>query len=217
MGAVSLKTALVVWEALLLGSHAQYTVWQRAVNPAAVVRFAVRVNETGTWSMGHSYGSSSAANSDAVSGWGLTAIWAIEAVTLLVAPVVVGRATLSSVPFCDACDAWCDTKGLVRSTALTDPNELRQKLEGGDFAYVAALPPPAPGSGLEFTRHSCGTCGQMNTLTVTRKVVARNKKGKVVKNETKVLVDKLLVSTDDLRKLVPAAPPVGTAAPPRPA
>ena len=87
--------------------------------------------------------------------------------------------------------------------------ELRQKLEAGDFAHVAALgPPTSDDAAMEFTRHTCGTCGQTNTLTVRNKTVVRDKKGRQTGKGNKVVVDKLLVTPADLTAM--AATPAAT-------
>ena len=206
VGLVGLYAAWVVWEALLF-TDTGVALRQLAVSPNAVVRLAVSVNEQGTWSMGHSYSSSAQRNADAVSGWLLTLIWAAEAAILIGMSMVVGPSMLKSAPFCDACDAWCSSKGVVRSTATVDGAALRQRLEAGDFAHVATLAPAVAGNGMEFTRHSCDSCNRLHTLTVTQKTIVRDKKGKVVTTKAKVVVDKLLVSGDDLAKLAPPAAP----------
>ena len=177
--------------------------------PDVVVDRAVRINAVGTWGIG-STSSSSAATHENTTGVFLALIWLAEAATLVGAALLVGRGMLGSQPFCDACDRWCDGPVAVRTTAApADPSAVRPKLEAGDFAYPATLGPATPDGGLTFSRHTCGGCGRLNTLTVASRSVVRDKKGRARRSANKVLVNKLLVSPDDLTRV---AAPAATAA-----
>lgn len=207
VGLAGLGAAWVVWEATLLKGGLVENVTDLVKHPRAVVDLGVEIEDVGTWSMGHGYGSSPT-RSDNVKGWFLLAIWAGEAATLVGTAAVVGLVMIGSVPFCEACGTWCGPRKLVRSTAtVADPATLKQKLEDGDFAHVATLgPPTGNGDTAEFGVHSCPSCKQFNTLTVTNKSVAHDKKGKVVSNTSATLVDRLIVSSADVAKLSPGAP-----------
>ena len=132
----------------------------------------------------------------------------LEALTLLGGALLLGRATLRTLPFCDACDRWCDGPTVVRNTAVpANPQQVREKLDAGDFAYINTLGPATPAGFLEFAKHTCGGCGRVNTLTVSSRTVVRDKKGKVRQARRKVLVDKLLVTPADLQRLALPPPP----------
>ena len=204
VGLVGLYASWVVWEASLLDGSTADNVKALVLHPSEVVDWGVKIEPVGTWSMGHGY-SGSRTESSNVSGTFLLLIWAAEALILVGMAPIIGRSMIGSVPFCDACGTWCGAKQLVRQTAtVDDPSVVRQRLETGDFAYVDTLGPPAgDGSGLEFHRHTCPSCKQFNTLSVSDRTVVRDKKGKVRSNNVKTVVDKLLVTPADLAKLTP--------------
>ena len=202
---LGLYTAWVAWEAIIMSAVTapHFGPLQRFLHPVAVVQLAVRINEVGTWGTS-SVGSSTAP--EATKGTALAVIWAVEALTILGVPLAAGKLVLGSSPFCDACDRWCEAATTVRFTAPVDGKVLRQKLEAGDFAHVAALGPPTANGGMEFKRQHCNKCGRLNTLTVTRQSVTRDRKGKVKKKRSTVVINKLLVTPDDLRQMAaPAA------------
>lgn len=198
----------VAWEAILVEDMPGHMpVAARVVRPDAVVRLAVQLNEVGTWGERRSYETSSTPV-QTTKGTFLTLIWIAEALTLIGLPLGVGRSMLKNKPFCDTCDAWCTGPRTVRVTDPVDPKLLRERLEAGDFAYVAGLPAPVDeGQTMEFTVYACDTCKQLNTLSVVKRTVKRDRKGTVRSNQAKTIVDKLRVTTDDLAKLA-GAPPV---------
>ncbi len=209
VAAVGVYASWVAWEAILLRGGLAANVGRLAAHPDAVVAFGRRVNEIGTWGIGSSSVSSSSSSSSQTNnnttGVFLALIWLAEAATLIGGALVVGRAMLHSLPFCDACDRWCEKPKVVHTTALADPAAVRQRLEAGDFAYVATLGPATPEAGLTFRHHACGGCGRLNTLSVSTRQVVRDKRGRVRQNKSKMFVDKLLVTPADLARLTPAA------------
>ena len=204
-----LYASWVTWEAILTqGGLANLRML--ATHPAAVGRFAVRINAVGTWAIGSTSSSSGNTNT---SGAFLWVIWAAEAAMLVGVPLMVGKSMLSSKPFCDGCDRWCDGPTVVRATGVPaggDVADVRRRLEAADFAYPATLGPPSATDRLTFARHGCDRCGKLNTLTVSRKTIRVDRKGRARQATTKVLVNKLLVSREDLARLAP--PPVTPAA-----
>jgi hypothetical protein len=99
----------------------------------------------------------------------------------------------------------------VRTTALTDAKLLKSKLEAGDFAHVARLPAPTGGQFMEFNQHRCEKCRELNTLSVVSRSIKTDKKGRIKGNKKTVVLNKLLVTGEDLGKLMPAIPPTGAA------
>ena len=176
-------------------------------HPADLASYAVRINEVGTWSIGHVGSSSSSAKGSATSGVMLWVIWAIEGLVMLGTPLLVVVGMLGSAPFCDACDRWCDGPTTVLSTGLpADQAEVKRRLDAGDFAYPATLGPPAADASLTFARHGCDRCNGVNTLTVTSKKITADRKGKNAQTAAKTLVNKLMVTPDDLARLKGPAP-----------
>ncbi len=186
---------------------------QLVVKPVAVYRIATLINDTGTWSLGGSSYSDRDAHREAVSGTTLSLFWAAEALTLFAAALVVARKMLNDAPFCEKCEQWCSKPQTFRATAMTDVPVLKQKLEAGDFGYVATLPPPANSPFLEFSSQRCEKCTDLRTLTVKTRTIKKDKKGRVRENNTKTVVNKLLISDQDLMKLMPTPAPEATARP----
>jgi hypothetical protein len=173
---------------------------QIATHPRLVYDLAVLFDDGGTWSLGD--------GSEAMKGNALLAIWGIEAITVFAGSVLVARSALASKPFCEKCEQWCAGPKTLRITTPVDDATLRSKLELGDLAYVASLGPPRSGQSLEFHLHRCDTCKQMVTLSVVKKSVTLDKKGRAKANKTKTVINKLLVQEQDLQKMMPATPPI---------
>ena len=205
------------WEAIVLRD------WSRApsfvelvANPVEVVRLAEVINEGGTWSIGGSTYSPNVTTNTNEKGTFLLIIWIIEAATIFGGALTTVKVMLHQLPFCEKCNQWCAGPKLVRTTASTDAKLLKSKLEAGDFAYVSGLPAPAGGESFEFNRHRCEKCQELNTLSVLSRSIKKDKKGKIRGNTKKTIINKLLVSGEDLGKLLPATPPIAAVAP-RPA
>ena len=201
VAAAGLYASWAAWEAILM-RHGLSNLPRLIVHPDAVVAIARDINGVGTWGIGSMGSTPTGGNT---TGWFLAFIWLAEAATLVGVALLVGRSMLAGKPFCDACDRWCEAATVVRTTAPVEAKLLREKLEAGDFAFVAALGPPTPDAGLTFKRQHCDQCGRLNTLSVTRRTVTRDRKGRAKGTQTKTLVDKLLVTPDDLKRMAPAA------------
>lgn len=211
VAAVGLYGSWAAWEAILTrGGMANLR--PLLTHPRDVAELAVDINSVGTWSIGSVGSTAGSSHPSNTSGVFLWVIWAVEAVTILGVPLLVGRSMLAGKPFCDACDRWCDGPVTVRTTAVpAEAADVRRRLEAGDFAYPATLGPATPAASLTFARHTCGGCDRLNTLTVTRRTVVRDRRGRARQAATKVLVAKLLVTPDDLKRL--GTTPPASAAP----
>jgi hypothetical protein len=168
-------------------------------HPAAVVHIAQAVNHEGTWRM-------SEHDTENTKGVGLWVIWAAEAMGIVLAAPLVARTVIGKAPFCEKCDQWCIGPTVLRRTAAVDARSLREKLEAGDFKFIADLTPPVTGTFLEFQKYGCSKCGELNTLSVVSNDVRRDKKGRVRKNRKKTVIDKLLIAAGDLQKIIPLKP-----------
>jgi hypothetical protein len=202
------------WEVMVLRDDPNAPSAARIMtNPKMVYDWACVINESGTWTIGGgSYSQNGSSSNDAEKGTFLLVIWGLEAAVIFGSSLVTVRKMLNNVPFCEKCEAWC-TPRLIRKTALSDPRILKTKLEAGDFSYVAALPAPADGQTLDFTRHRCETCKEMNTLSVLSRQITKDKKGRVRTNKTRTIINKLLVSSEDMEKLMPPTPAVAGVTP----
>jgi hypothetical protein len=192
------------WEAMVLREVSNFAPLVKLLtHPLAVLRVAQVIDETGTWTMG---------GIDAMKGLPLLIIWSTEALTVFGGSVLTVKKMLHQ-PFCEKCGQWCVGPKVVRRTAATDEALLKTKLEAGDFSYAAGLPQPTSGKFLEFQQHRCVKCAQLNTLSVVSRTIVKDRKGRVRKNRKTTVVDKLLISIDDVLKLNPASPVVAAAAP----
>jgi hypothetical protein len=172
-------------------------------HPRVVYNLATVVYDYGTWNLNSNSYDHKNSNDDAVKGPFLASIWALEAAILFCTSLFTAGKMLSDNPFCEKCRQWCGPK-LMRTTGMSDVQTLKAKLESGDFASVAALPAPTDGRSLEFTRHRCETCKELNTLSVATRFVRKDKKGRVRVNKKKMFINKLLISADDVKKLIPS-------------
>jgi hypothetical protein len=193
------------WEAFVLRGVAVAPSFSRiVVHPNVVYNIAKVADEFGTWSLG---------GPEAMTGTALLGIWIVEALIIFGCALLIARSMLRDLPFCEKCQQWCGGAKTVRLTAPTDVNELRSKLESGDFAFVAGLPDPTGGAMLTFMHHQCGTCRELNTLTVMSRVIRKDKKGRVQSNKATTAINKLLVTADDVAKLKPAVAGASAAVP----
>jgi|HubBroStandDraft_1064217.scaffolds.fasta_scaffold248548_1 hypothetical protein len=167
-----------------------------AGHPHLVVAAVQDVYQNGTWKMTES-------DTDSTKGTALGIIWLGEALLIFVPALMVAHHMAAAAPFCEKCGQWCGKPELIRQTDLTDETELKRRLERGDFAYVAALPPAVAGKNmlLRFSRSVCGTCNDFQSLDVQR---ITRKKTKKKETESKVtVVKKLLVTPADINAIKP--------------
>ncbi len=187
------------WEKVVARNEEDFpSLVEIVTRPKLVYDIAAAINEHGTWSMSES-------SKEAMSGTALLVVWGIEAATIFIAALLTAKSLLGEKPFCEKCEKWCIGPKTLRITAPVEDNTLRMKLEAGDLAYVATLPPPNSGQSLEFQRHLCDGCKQLTTLSVVKRSVNRDKKGRTKANTTKTIINKLLVQEQDLQKMMPAS------------
>ena len=210
--AVTLAVVLVVtlfayyitwaaWEWMLLRKVPNApTFWQLALNPGVILRLAVQINAVGTWKM-------SEHDEEAAKGVFLSIVWAGEAICIFGCALFLSRSIARDTPFCERCDRWCSPKRTVLSTGAGDPAKLRQHLEDKDFTYLATLgrPPAQAGRTWNFVHHRCEKCNQLHTLSVIDVTTKLNRKGKAQRKSV-TLVDKLLVSPEEVIGLAPPKP-----------
>jgi len=152
------------------------------------------LNDNGTWSLGSSRSSSSSsAPQENVSGTMLTIIWVIEGAAIFVMAFVVAVPMLKSQMFCEKCHRWSGKAISLRRTEPGDAIAAKETLEAHDLSYVASLPPASGGQFWDFQLFSCSSCRDLNGLSIIETTQTVDKKGKVVANKTKLLVDKLLI------------------------
>lgn len=137
-----------------------------------------------------------------VSGIALWIVWGVEALVVIGGAILAARHQLWRDPFCESCQSWCEVEGDSVWVGAVDANELKSRLEAGDFHYleVNRIRPEENWAYYRVDLHRC-PCRQTQTLSVNW--VTLRKDGN--RNE-KLIVDKLLVSgveAETVRKLMP--------------
>jgi hypothetical protein len=184
-GCVALYLSWVVWIfALARRGGADLPLVGLALQPAAVWELIRSVNAEGAWS---------------IKGWTPTGgalwfFWAVEAVMVAGIPTLLGW-TAAGEPYCEQCGSWCqETKGVFVGKDTPHP-ELIRRLRNQDLGFVAQVGPADPGAAarIRYDLHACG-CGATFTLgaTALTKTVEKGKE----KEESKELVDKVLLRRD---------------------
>ena len=177
---VSYYFSWAVWLSIIV-SHDEFSISSLtlAQNPPGLWGVLQLVNEQGAWSIGHGYGSSSK-NNNAVSGVLLWLFWAAEALTVVIGSTLSAWHGLTSDPFCESCQTWCDEEKDVASIQAAGSDELRRRFEAKDFQYLKAVG-PKHADDAEWCRldlHRCPGCGKTNTLSVKRERLRIDGKGK---------------------------------------
>jgi len=230
---------LAAFLVVVISYYVSWAVWLRALthfptmafllNPVAMWKTILAVNEVGAWSL----------RGDVVKGIPLWIAWGLEAACIIGIAVYTAVHAMQQASYCEGCDRFAKLlKGVCFAGAGTAPpiqekaafksyrqglkqqaTELKQHLETKDFSYVEQLGAVQPGAiaWYKFDLVSCPQCNMTHTLRVTQ---LQNKiEGKKVKSETtesEVLRQLLLSSTeaDTLRKLgeklVPTLPKLVT-------
>jgi hypothetical protein len=211
---ISFYVSWVSWEEMIITEPRFPPFATLAADPRAVYEVARLINEHGAWSLGH--GATIVHEPEPMKGMALLAVWVAEAAIVFGSAFGTVRTAVREQPFCEKCERWCSGPVVLRETAFTDVKELKAKLESGDFAFVAALPVGSGRQFLQFHHHWCAKCKVLNTLSVISRTAVIDRKGKVKRDVIKTVLNKLLVSGDDLLKIMPsstdAAPPTPSAA-----
>lgn len=165
----------------------------------------------GTWKLNRSSGS--------VKGVMLGIVWLIEAGAILSTALYFVRQFVNKLPFCEHCDRWGISKPLVK-VALIDPDELRQRMEAHDFAFLQTLGPGAPRSWCEVSLEGCPDCDTTQTLCLNSTSITLNSKGEEKRTTERVvhrlrLTPEQVVEVAALAATIEAGPPAaGASAPP---
>jgi hypothetical protein len=171
-----------------------------ASQPFGLWRVLQLVNEKGAWSIGHGYGSSK--NQPAVSGVLLWVCWATEALIVLVGSMATAWYALTTEPFCEPCNVWCEEEKDLVSIRAAGSDELKRRFEAKDFAYLKTVGAKAAGDA-EWCRidlHRCPSCGMMNALSVSRQKLSVGRNGKTNVTSSNIFRG-LLLTEADVRQL----------------
>jgi hypothetical protein len=142
------------------------------LRPWEVVNLALMINETGTWSIGRG-------SKEAVSGWALAVVWAIEAGAILLCIPYFAAKGMAAHSYCERCQKWCTDRQGVLSLSMADPVTLRRELETGNVGHLGTIPPwdtEAP-ERLRVDLSRCPTCDHSHLFSVSQVTVSIDGKG----------------------------------------
>ena len=194
---VGFYAAWAAWEIFVLqGLTHQWLGTRLALHPMRVYHFAAFIYPRGIWTMGEH-------SETAVSGLTLGFVWLCEAGIIFWTALFSARSIYRKNIFCEDCRQWCDAPKVIRVAAPVESGPLKQQLEAGDYGFVQTLKPVQENEFISFIRQGCARCGQLNTLSVSHHRVVTDKKGRAKKSRTRIVVDKLLVTSADYEQLAP--------------
>ena len=161
--------------------------------PADLWQVIQEVNEQGAWSV---FGSTP-------TGVELWAYWGLEALVIVAGSTAIAWLTLSSLPFCEACGRWADSKDTVSPLdAVAEPQKFKAKLELKDYEAVKSLH-KMPAGAMAYTEvvlQKCPSCNDSNFMTVQAVTVTLDKKGKANRRTANVLQN-LILGPDAYRSI----------------
>jgi hypothetical protein len=167
------------WLSIII-SNDEFSVssWKLAQNPFGLWGVLQLVNEKGAWSIGRGYGATK--NQPTVSGILLWIFWVAEALTVLCVSSWTAWVVLTTDPFCEPCQKWCDEEKDLVSIRVAGSDELKRRFEDKDFQYIKAvgLKQANDAEWYRLDLHCCPGCGRTNTLSLKRETLQIDNKGK---------------------------------------
>jgi hypothetical protein len=137
------------------------------LNPAAMWRVIVIFNQYGTWTE---------QNSSPTTGVVLWAIWAAEALTVIVVAAFVSYAISDNKPFCETCGRWAEAEKPLLFQAALVPNEFKSLLLAADAGALSRIPrATAKQPHYKVEMHHCSSCHNLNTVSVALGGTRNNK------------------------------------------
>jgi hypothetical protein len=189
------------------------TVGRLITHPRILWNTIELVYENGTWA-------ASQHDKEATKGAFLGVIWLVEGLTIFGMSFLAAAGTFGKDMFCEDCRRWCGKAATLRTVKPGDVGRARQSLEAHDFSYLASLSTSPDASHFWTIEHQCcGACDRLHALSIVEHKVKLDKKGKVTGKSAKRVIDRLLISPEEVRALTnPQIPAVQrtTPAPPPP-
>jgi hypothetical protein len=185
----------------LVGIYVAWVFWVHAFTEQEILSFAPGdvtdmmslLSFTGVWSI---FGWTP-------SGFALYAIWAIEALIVIIAAVVLAVGASGRQPFCEECDNWTEETLVSNHLApIQNPAELIRLLESRDMSGITNLE-NIDESDLQRTKVEllkCPGCGNAHFLTVEHIEVTFDNDGKPSDEEV-VIVENLKLNRDSYQQL----------------
>jgi hypothetical protein len=203
LGFVALYGAWVAWVCLVLARMGSpvggSTVRFLTIRPWTVWRLIKSINGAGVWSY----------HDNIVHGVPLTVVWVIEALGLILIPVLFATQTeLGEVdrPFCEKCRSFLVRKGGLARFRGDDQDrdaETIAHLEAREFDRLLSLGPPendeAAYLGMELMR--CPKCGETNTLSLRRHMLIVNEQNRLAAH-TEMLVQRVLITAEQAEQVI---------------
>jgi len=191
---VALYLSWAVWIAAVLNPRRSHPIsWLALANrPGAVWYLMKWVNRYGTWGLDQA---------GPTKGWELWGIWGAEAAVVIGAAIALAVVVVLSKPFCEACGAWCRRSVDMLLSPTQDPAQLKQQLESKNMRVLEGHSRVSKTKDhLGVTLHSCSTCGQLHTLTVSQVTTQRRRFGHFRVRVT-TIVKHLLVGPSEAQTL----------------
>lgn len=192
-GAISLWAFYFVWAiwvfALLqrAGSE-EVRLLDVILSPLGLGSAILKINETGAWTM---FGFP-------VSGIFLWLVWAIEALIILILPLITAWGFVSD-PFCETCNRWTEEEKAVREfKCAASKDELKEIVRRKD--YGALLQFPRRAGDLIFFRadvQKCSNCNVFHVLKVEEITLKIDENGKTSESKSPV-VENLLINASEM-------------------
>jgi hypothetical protein len=169
LAAISLYASWAFWTENIVVRFQQDDVNPYALmtHPQVLWDLIKSINHSGTWGW---------SEADLTKGAELWAIWALEAAAILYAAGLAAHLLLEMQPFCEKCQIWCSSHEKLCLSA-GDPIYIKRSLAKRDLTFLEKLGPGSKGATyITAQLHSCSSCGDLNTLTLTQTAVARSQK-----------------------------------------
>ena len=187
VAAVSLYCSWAFWVENILARFQQEDVdaFALMMHPQALWNLVKAINQYGTW------GTTKDNLTKGVELWG---IWGLEALAVLAFAAGTAYLVLEMQPFCEKCQRWC---GSSEKLCISDgnPTFIRQSLFKRDMTFLEKLGPGnKKASHITAQLHSCSSCGDLNTLTLTQTSMTQTSKWQKPKVKNTELVKKFLLS-----------------------
>lgn len=198
------NTSIVLFFGFLLGLFAEYVGWvswiyasseqsMLLLMPSSILNTIQMLSVDGVWSI----------FSSTPTGMALYAIWAIEALVIIGTSILVASMFISATPFCENCNRWIEEEdALLPLEAVSNPDDLKLKLEQGDYSALNALKSKGEEENVytQINLLHCSSCEQNHFLSVKSVAVSLDSDNKEEKEES-YIVENLIISSDTYREL----------------
>ena len=158
--------------------HVRTANWLKIASHPGILWKLIRfINHYGTW--GFDKGSPT-------TGWMLWLIWTSEAATVIGLGMLAAWGILHLHPFCETCGGWCQRATKILLSPPANVAQLKAQLEVNDLRALENLGPGSKNADhLTVALHSCESCRQFHTMSLTHFTIQRNKYGKqTIQNKT---------------------------------